>query len=182
MANLSEWPLIFRRNHTSLNQRVPGSSPGAPTTQSAVLAFCRDCRERPATGGLFRLRSNWSRSPFAEMRQSRTLVSGPEIPVPGAVPTRERRRTALTWGRGSHILAIGRARATNEKDDRDTLEPDGARALELSGRAAQRYVAGDVIISLNLKRRQATLRNIWRIIGTPSRRGQVERQQRSSIT
>jgi hypothetical protein len=28
---LSEWPLIFQANHTPLNQRVPGSSPGAPT-------------------------------------------------------------------------------------------------------------------------------------------------------
>ena len=53
-----------------------------------------------------------------------------------------------------------RAGATNEKDDRDTFEPDGARALELSGRAAQRNVAADVIISLNLKRRQAMLRDI----------------------
>jgi hypothetical protein len=86
----------------------------------------------------------------------------------GCEPTRERRGTALTWGRGTHILAIRRAGATNEKDDRDTFEPDGARALELSGRAAQRNVAADVIISLNLKRRQAMLRDIWRTIGTPS--------------
>ena len=40
----------------TLNHRVPGSSPGAPTTQSAVLAFCRDCRERPAIRFPFRAR------------------------------------------------------------------------------------------------------------------------------
>ena len=28
---MSEWPLIFLTNPTPLNQRVPGSSPGAPT-------------------------------------------------------------------------------------------------------------------------------------------------------
>ena len=59
---------------------------------------------------------------------------------------------------------IRRAGATNEKDDRDTLEPDGARALELSGRADQRNVAADVIISLDLKRRQAMLMIMLRMI------------------
>jgi hypothetical protein len=82
----------------------------------------------------------------------------------GCEPTRERRGIALTWGCGKYILAIRRARATNEKDDRDTFQPDGARALELSGRAAQRNGAADVIISLNLRRRQAMLRDIWRTI------------------
>jgi hypothetical protein len=91
----------------------------------------------------------------------------------GCEPTRERRGTALTWGRGTHILAIRRAGATNEKDDRDTFEPDGARALELSGRAAQRNVAADVIISLNLKRRQAMLRDIWRTMAAYARRRDV---------
>jgi hypothetical protein len=55
----------------SLNQRVPGSSPGWPTTQSAVFALYGDRRERPAIGGVFCLRSDRSRSPFAEMRQFR---------------------------------------------------------------------------------------------------------------
>ena len=36
-ACLSEWPLIFLANYTSLNQRVPGSSPGAPTKQDQSL-------------------------------------------------------------------------------------------------------------------------------------------------
>jgi hypothetical protein len=58
--------------------------------------------------------------------------------------------------------------SNNDKDDRDTFQPDGARARELSGRAAQRNGAADVIISLNLKRRQAMLRDIWRTIGTSS--------------
>jgi hypothetical protein len=72
----------------TLDQRVPSSSPGAPTTQSAVLAFCRDCRERPAVGGVFCLRSGRSRSPFADVRRFRPLVSGPKILVHGAVQAR----------------------------------------------------------------------------------------------
>ena len=59
-----------RSDQRFLNQRVPGSSPSRhvigidaldfalATTQSAVLAFCRDCRERPAIGGVFYIRSN----------------------------------------------------------------------------------------------------------------------------
>jgi hypothetical protein len=31
-------PLIFRRKHETLNHRVPGSSPGAPTTQPLQTA------------------------------------------------------------------------------------------------------------------------------------------------
>jgi hypothetical protein len=36
-ALLSEWTLIFQANHTPLNRRVPGSSPGAPTKQGKHL-------------------------------------------------------------------------------------------------------------------------------------------------
>ena len=33
----SEWTLIFQANHRTLNRRVPGSSPGAPTKLSKHL-------------------------------------------------------------------------------------------------------------------------------------------------
>ena len=36
-THLSEWPLSFPTNHTPLNQRVPGSSPGAPTKQKSFF-------------------------------------------------------------------------------------------------------------------------------------------------
>ena len=37
-TRLSEWPLILLGNHAPLNQRVPGSSPGAPTKQVSLFA------------------------------------------------------------------------------------------------------------------------------------------------
>jgi hypothetical protein len=43
----------------SAGKRKPGDRfrrTASATTQSAVSAFCRDCRERPAIGGVFRLR------------------------------------------------------------------------------------------------------------------------------
>jgi hypothetical protein len=45
-------------NFRTLNQRVPGSIPVSPTTQSAVFTLRGDYRERPVIGGVFHLRSN----------------------------------------------------------------------------------------------------------------------------
>ena len=48
--DLSEWALIFQQNHRPLNQRVPGSSPGAPTKQKA-FTFNKLRKRSPRTKG-----------------------------------------------------------------------------------------------------------------------------------
>src|SRR5262249_25098862 len=50
--HLSEWTLIFRGNHTPLNQRVQGSSPCAPTNEITAL-FASPSIEQPDHFGEF---------------------------------------------------------------------------------------------------------------------------------
>ena len=99
----------------TLNQLAPGSSPGAPTSQSAVLAF--SVEKGPPLAGFFVFVQTESRSPFAEVRHFRPLVSGRKIPVPGAVPidcpwtSRDLSRTASQSERRSVTCAAAAAAA-----------------------------------------------------------------------